>query len=108
MTQCHGCDEDIGLLTLARVAIRYSDVYFCSDCCMDEWMDRIQDGGPADAPVTVSFPKEVAVVLVASPSQTLLPRSVGPWDRWSVALSRLHKLLARRHNATAVTKTSAS
>ena len=46
---CHGCGKDIGFLMLSGVAVKYGDDYFCSEACLEEWIDSVQDKHNDDA-----------------------------------------------------------
>lgn len=42
MKKCANCDEDISLLSLANVTIKYNEgVEFCSICCEEEFLDNL-------------------------------------------------------------------
>ena len=36
---CAACCREVGLLSLARIDIQYAGQRFCSDGCLDKWLD---------------------------------------------------------------------
>lgn len=40
---CNNCGEDASYLDLAGLSIEYGGHHFCSEGCLEEWLDAIQD-----------------------------------------------------------------
>jgi hypothetical protein len=41
--KCAQCNDEVGYLMIAGVAIEYGDMVFCSEVCLEEWLDECQD-----------------------------------------------------------------
>jgi hypothetical protein len=40
---CSNCGEEIGWSSLAGLDIEYAGLRFCSEFCLEQWLDAIQD-----------------------------------------------------------------
>lgn len=40
---CANCGIGIDYYSVAGLAIKYADLEFCSEACVEEWLDAIQD-----------------------------------------------------------------
>ena len=40
---CPGCGQDVSELALAGADVTYGSYHFCCECCLEEWIDAVQD-----------------------------------------------------------------